>query len=144
MLLGTFVPKLDDKGRLVLPAKFWDEFSRGVVVTLGQDRCLYLFGQDEFEKLYERMSEQLPKLGKKGRDYIRQMLGGASQEVPDTQRRITIPAALREYARLERELTLIGVGTRAEIWDSATWAEYSAAAQADFSDAEEEVIQGLF
>lgn len=144
MLLGTFVPKLDDKGRIILPAKFWDEFQDGVVITHGQDGCLYVYSQREFEKLYERMSEQLPRLGKKGRDFIRTMLGGASQEVPDAQRRVTIPATLRDYAHLDRELTVIGAGSRAEIWDAATWAEYSAASQADFSDADEEVIAGLF
>lgn len=144
MLMGTFLPKLDDKGRLILPAKFWDEFQRGVVVTSGQDGCLYLYSQREFEELYERMRERLPRLGKRGRDFIRTMLGGASQEIPDGQRRITIPAALRDYAGLDRELTVIGAGSRAEIWDTATWADYSAASQAEYSEADEEVIADLF
>ncbi|MBN9606742.1 MAG: division/cell wall cluster transcriptional repressor MraZ [Actinomycetales bacterium] len=143
MLLGTFAPKLDDKGRLVLPAKFWDEFSRGVVVTEGRDGCLYLYGQEEFETLYRRMSAQLDKLGQAGRDFIRRFLGGASQEVPDSQRRITIPPALREHAHLERELTVIGTGTHAEVWDTATLAAYTAQ-RSELSDADEEVIQGLF
>ncbi|MAT17001.1 MAG: cell division/cell wall cluster transcriptional repressor MraZ [Leifsonia sp.] len=144
MLLGTFVPKLDDKGRLVLPAKFWDEFAGGLVMTRGQEGCVYVYSQREFEALHERMSAQAPALGKKGRDYLRLFLSGAAQEIPDSQRRITIPAALREYAHLDRELTVIGAGTRAEIWDTEAWNTYYSATEAEFSDADGEVIAGLF
>ena len=144
MLMGTFVPKLDDKGRLILPAKFWDEFQHGVVVTQGQEGCLNLYSQREFENLYERMRESLPRLGKRGRDFVRILLGGASQEIPDGQRRITIPARLRDYAHLTGELTVIGAGTHAEIWDTVAWTTYSANAEADYSDADEEVIADLF
>ena len=89
-----------------------------------------------FEALHERMSAQAPALGKKGRDYLRLFLSGAAQEIPDSQRRITIPAALREYAHLDRELTVIGAGTRAEIWDTEAWNTYYSATEAEFSDAD--------
>lgn len=144
MLLGTFVPKLDDKGRLILPAKFRDEFAGGLVMTRGQEGCVYLYSQREFELLHERMSEQAPKLGKAGRDYIRMFLSGAAQEVPDKQFRVTVPAMLRDYASLDRDLTVIGAGSRAEIWDAAAWKTYSDAAEAGFADADGEVIAGLF
>ena len=98
----------------------------------------------QFEALHERMSAQAPALGKKGRDYLRLFLSGAAQEIPDSQRRITIPAALREYAHLDRELTVIGAGTRAEIWDTEAWNTYYSATEAEFSDADGEVIAGLF
>jgi MraZ protein len=144
MLLGTFAPKLDEKGRVILPAKFWDEFQNGVVVTRGQERCLYVFSQREFESLHDRMREQVPALGKRGRDFIRMFLSGASQEVPDAQRRVTIPPPLRDYAHLDRDLTVLGVGTRVEIWDTESWTAYSREAEDDFSDADEGVIAGLF
>ncbi len=144
MLIGTFSPRLDDKGRLILPAKFWGEFQSGVVITRGQDGCLYLYSQREFELLYERMSEQLPRLGKRGRDYIRTMLGGASQEIPDAQRRITIPAAQRDYAALERELTVIGVGNRAELWDAQAWTQRQVESEREYAQIDEEVIADLF
>ncbi|MBW8870800.1 MAG: division/cell wall cluster transcriptional repressor MraZ [Leifsonia sp.] len=144
MLLGTFVPKLDEKGRVILPAKFRDEFAAGLVMTRGQEGCVYLYSQREFELLHARMSEQAPKLGKAGRDYIRMFLSGASQEIPDKQSRITITPMLREYASLERDLTVIGAGTRAEIWDAAAWKTYSETAEAGFADADGEVIAGLF
>jgi MraZ protein len=143
MLLGTFAPKLDEKGRIILPAKFWDDFAGGVVMTRGQERCVYVFSQREFEDLHDRI-RQAPVTGKKGRDYLRLFLSGASQEQPDKQRRVTVPSMLREYAGLGRDLTVIGAGGRAEIWDTAAWNEYYAATESDFADADEEVIAGLF
>jgi MraZ protein len=144
VLLGTFLPKLDEKGRLILPAKFRDEFAAGLVMTRGQEGCVYIYSQREFEALHARMSEQAPKLGKQGRDYLRMFLSGAAQEIPDKQSRVTVPAMLRDYARLDRDLTVIGAGTRAEIWDTPTWTAYSEKAEAGFSDADGEVIAGLF
>jgi MraZ protein len=144
MLLGTFIPKLDDKGRVILPAKFRDEFAAGLVMTRGQEGCVYVYSQREFESLHARMSEQAPKLGKQGRDYLRMFTSGAAQEVPDKQFRVTVPPMLREYAHLDRDLTVIGAGTRAEIWDTATWNTYSETAEAGFADADGEVIAGLF
>jgi len=144
MLLGTFVPKLDDKGRIILPAKFREDFAAGLVMTRGQDGCVYVYSQREFEALHERMAEQAPKLGKAGRDYLRMFLSGAAQEIPDKQFRVTIPPMLREYAGLGRDLAVIGAGTRAEIWDADAWKTYSETAEAGFSDADGEVIAGLF
>ena len=143
MLLGTFVPKLDEKGRIILPAKFSEDFASGVVMTRGQERCIYVFSQREFEQLHER-ARQAPVTGKKGRDVLRLLLSGASQEIPDKQHRVTIPPMLREYAGLDRELTVIGAGSRAEIWDTAAWNTYYASTEAAFADTDEEVIAGLF
>jgi len=143
MLLGTFAPKLDEKGRIILPAKFMDDFAGGVVMTRGQERCIYVFSQREFDDLYARAG-QAPLSGKKARDYQRMLLSGAAQEIPDKQHRITIPALLRDYASLDRELTVIGAGNRVEIWDTAAWDAYYAETESDFADTDEEVIAGLF
>lgn len=143
MFLGTYAPKLDEKGRVILPAKFRDELAGGMVVTRGQDRCLYVFSQREFETVVEKM-RQAPVSSKQGRDFQRLFLSGASQEVPDKQNRITIPVNLREYAGLERELTVIGAGGRAEIWDTPTWDAYYETTESDFVNTTEEVIPGLF
>ncbi len=144
MLLGTFVPKLDDKGRIILPAKFTDDFGNGVVMARGQEHAIYVYSQTEFESLVQRMQAQAPALGKQGRDYLRLFLSSATQEIPDKQHRVTIPAMLREYAGLDRDLTVIGAGSRAEIWDAAAWNSYYASAEAGFADADGEVISGLF
>ncbi|GMA27301.1 transcriptional regulator MraZ [Arenivirga flava] len=143
VFLGTYAPKLDEKGRIVLPAKFWDELSSGLVLTRGQERCIYVFPNREFEQVHEKI-RQAPVTSKTARDFLRVFLSGAHAEVPDKQRRVTIPAALRQYAGLDRELTVIGAGSRAEIWDTAAWEAYYAEQEAEFSDVSEEVIPGLF
>ncbi len=143
MFLGTYSPKLDDKGRIILPAKFREELASGVVVTRGQERCLYVFSQREFESLHDKI-RQAPVTSKQARDFLRLFLSGANQETPDKQHRMTIPASLRDYAGLNRELTVIGAGNRAEIWDSEAWNEYYTNAESDFVNTTEEVIPGLF
>jgi len=143
MFLGTYAPKLDDKGRVILPAKFWDELAPGLVITRGQERCLYVFSEREFESLHEKI-RQAPVTSKQARDFLRLFLSGASQERPDIQHRVTIPATLREYAGLGRELTVIGAGSRAEIWDTETWNTYYESTESDFINTAEEVIPGLF
>ncbi|MET3567643.1 MraZ protein [Leifsonia sp. 563] len=143
MFLGTHAPKLDEKGRIILPAKFRDELASGLVLTRGQEHCVYVFSQREFESLHEKI-RQAPVTSKQARDYLRVFLSGASAEVPDKQNRVTIPPALRSYAGLDRDLVVIGAGSRAEIWDAQAWETYLAEQEAAFANTEEEVIPGLF
>jgi MraZ protein len=143
MLLGTHTPKLDEKGRLFLPAKFRDELSEGVVITRGQERCLYVFSAKEFAEIHEKL-RQAPASVKDARDYLRVMLSGASDETPDKQGRVLLPAMLRSYAGLTKDLVIIGVGSRAEIWDAGAWTEYLASNEDKFANQVEEVIPGLF
>ncbi|UCR89791.1 division/cell wall cluster transcriptional repressor MraZ [Mycetocola spongiae] len=143
MFLGTYAPKLDEKGRLILPAKFREELAGGVVMTRGQERCIYVFSNREFESMHEKI-RQAPVTSKQARDYLRVFLSGASAETPDKQNRISIPAPLRNYAGLSRELTVIGAGSRAEIWDTDAWEAYLAEQEVAFADTAEEVIPGLF
>ena len=143
MFLGTHTPRLDEKGRIILPAKFRDELAEGLVLTRGQERCLYVFSVPEFERIYQQMSSA-PISSKQARDYIRVFLSGASNEKPDKQGRVTIPQTLREYAGLSKELTVIGAGSRAEIWDSSVWNTYLIEQESQFAETDEEVIPGLF
>lgn len=143
MLLGTFAPKLDEKNRIVLPAKFWDEFSGGLVMTRGLEHSVFLYSAREFEALHGQLREA-SLTNRRARDFLRVFLSGASHELPDKQRRITVPPLLREYAGLSRDLTIIGAGTRAEIWDTTRWNRYLADTESAFSDTDEEVIPGLF
>ncbi|MFX4285083.1 division/cell wall cluster transcriptional repressor MraZ [Janibacter sp. G349] len=142
MFLGTHTPRLDDKGRLFLPAKFRDKLAGGLVMTRGQERCLYVFPMDEFVKITQRFQEA-PTSSKAARDYMRVFLSGASDEIPDKQGRVTVPAALRQYAGLDRECTVIGTGSRVEVWDTAAWEDYLASTEQAFADQSEEVIPGL-
>ena len=129
MFLGTYAPKLDEKGRIILPAKFRDELASGLVLTRGQEHCVYVFSQREFESLHEKI-RQAPVTSKQARDYLRVFLSGASAEVPDKQNRVTIPTPLRTYAGLDRDLVVIGAGSRAEIWDAEAWETYLAEQEA--------------
>lgn len=143
MLLGTHAPKLDDKGRLFLPAKFRDELQAGLVITRGQENCLYVFSAAEFQAVHDKI-RQAPVTSVDARNYLRVFLSGASDELPDKQGRVTIPAALRQYAGLDKDLVVIGVGSRAEIWNAAAWNEYLSKQETAFANVAEEVIPGLF
>ena len=142
MFLGTHTPRLDDKGRLFLPAKFRDRLAGGLVVTRGQERCLYVFPMDEFVRVAE-IARTAPVTSKAIRDYLRVFLSGASDEIPDKQGRVTVPAKLREYAGLTRDCTVIGAGSRVELWDTTAWDTYLDGTEQAFSDQSEEVIPGL-
>lgn len=142
MFLGTHTPRLDEKGRLFLPAKFRDKLAGGLVMTRGQERCLYVFPMDEFVKVTQKFQEA-PTSSKAARDYMRVFLSGASDEIPDKQGRVTVPSALRDYAGLDRDCTVIGAGSRVEVWDTAAWNEYLASTEQAFADQSEEVIPGL-
>ena len=133
MFLGTHAPRLDEKGRLILPAKFREELAGGIVLTRGQEHCLYAFTSAEFERMYAQLREA-PLAQKQARDYVRVMLSGADSQIPDKQGRITIPAPLRAYAGLGRDLAVIGAGARVEIWDAAAWEGYQADHEQVFAD----------
>ncbi len=143
MFLGTHEPKLDEKGRLILPARFRDELADGLVITKGQEHCLYVFPTAEFALITERL-RQAPVTQKNSRDYLRVMFAGAHDEVPDNQGRVTIPTGLRTYATLEKNCVVIGANTRLEIWDANAWSKYLTDREKTFADVSEEVLPGLF
>ena len=140
--LGTHSPRMDDKGRLFLPAKFRERLAGGLVITPGQERCLYVFPDAEFARLFERI-RQAPVTSKAARDYQRMFLAGASDETPDKQGRVTVPPELRSYAGLTKECVVIGAGTRVEVWDAGSWSTYRAEQESAFADLSEEVLPGL-
>jgi MraZ protein len=143
VFLGTYSPRLDEKGRLFLPAKFRDELAAGLVITKGQERCLYVFAAAEFSRLTEQL-RVAPLTAKGARDYSRVFFASAHDEVPDKQGRVTVPGPLREYAGLSRDCVVIGANTRVEIWDADAWRDYLAASEEPFSSLSEEVLPGIF
>lgn len=143
MFMGSYEPKLDDKGRVILPARFREDLEGGVILTRGQERCIYCFPVPEFEAMTQEML-RAPLASKQARDWTRVMLSSAYKEVPDKQGRITVPANLRQYAGLGKELVVIGVGSRAEIWDAASWNEYLTVQEDSYSNTEEEIFPGIF
>jgi MraZ protein len=141
VFLGTHTPRLDDKGRLILPAKFRDELAGGVVITKGQEHCLYVFPIAEFQRQADALAAQ-PVTNKAARAYSRVFFAGAHDEVPDRQGRVTIPSHLREYAGLDRELVVIGASTRVEIWDKQSWDSFLSESEGDFANISEGVLPG--
>jgi MraZ protein len=142
VFLGTHTPRLDDKGRLILPAKYRDELASGLVLTKGQERCLFVFPQTEFARITDAL-RAAPVTAKAVRDFSRVFFASASDEIPDKQGRITIPAALRDYAALNRDCAVIGANTRLEIWDAAAWDSYLDQQEDAFSQASQEVLPGV-
>ena len=137
--LGEYQPRLDEKGRLILPAKFRARLAAGLVLARGQERCLYVFPVPEFQRRYEAM-RTAPLPGKQARDYMRLFLSSAHDDVPDRQGRIAIPAGLRAYAGLDRDVAVIGAGPHVEVWDLAAWNTYVAENIDAYAESSEEVF----
>jgi MraZ protein len=142
VFLGTFTPRLDEKGRLILPAKFRPKLATGLVCTRGLDHCIFVFPIDEFHAVLDRL-RRVPLENKGARDYLRGFLAYASDEVPDRQGRVPIGPALREYAGIDRDVAVIGLGSRVEIWDAAAWAEYLTQHEDDYAETAREVVANL-
>ncbi|MBQ0924812.1 MULTISPECIES: division/cell wall cluster transcriptional repressor MraZ [Saccharopolyspora] len=143
MFLGTHHPKLDDKGRLTLPAKFRDALAGGLMVTKGQDHCLYVFPRDEFEQMARKVAEA-PFTNEAVRAYQRYLFAGTDEQRPDGQGRISIAPELRRYAELNKECVVIGAITRLEIWQAERWQSYLDEHEEGYAQAREEVLPGVF
>lgn len=137
MFLGTYTPRLDEKGRFVLPAKFRDALSDGLVIAKGQEHCLYVFTPEGFER-EARRAMRGSAASRAARDFQRMYASGASEEVPDKQGRLTVPPIQRAWAGLEKDIAVIGAFSRIEIWDLATWQAYEAANAERFADLDED------
>lgn len=142
MFLGTHTPRLDDKGRLALPARFRPELEGGLVICKGQDRCLFVFPTAEFGRFTDAL-RSAPVTDRRVRDYSRVLFASASNEVPDGQGRITVPAPLRQYAGLSKDCVVIGANTRIEVWDAEAWQAYLDSTEQAFADIAEEVLPGV-
>jgi MraZ protein len=142
MFLGTHAPRLDEKGRLVLPAKFRDGLADGLVMVKGQEHSIVVWPAAAFATYAERLNEA-SRSDSRVRAHLRVLFSGAFDEVPDKQGRVTVPAALREYAGLDRDVVVVGNGPTFEIWDSPAWATYLASQEDAYSAISEEVVPGI-
>ena len=139
LLLGTYTPKIDAKGRVALPAKFRSQLGQGLVMARGQERCVYLLPFDEFRRIASQI--QRTSVGNKAaREYLRVFLSGAVDQEPDKQGRVVVPQMLRDYANLGSDLVVIGVGTRAELWNKDAWESYLAQKEEGYSDIADDVL----
>ena len=142
MFLGAHEPRLDEKGRLVLPAKFREGLAAGLVLTKGQERSIVVWPSQEFASYADRLNEA-SRSDAQVRSYLRVLFSGAFDQIPDRQGRILVPAALREYAGLTREVVVVGNGSTVEMWDAHVWTSYLASQDDAFSGINGEVAPGI-
>ena len=124
MLIGEYEHSLDVKGRLIMPAKLREDMGEKFIVTKGLDGCLFGFSQNEWTNFEEKL-KTLPLTNKNARDFVRFFLSGAMECEIDKQGRFLISSNLREYANMEKDVVIIGVGTRLEIWNREKWKTYN-------------------
>lgn len=124
MLIGEFEHSLDSKGRLIMPAKLRETIGEKFVVTKGLDGCLFAFSITEWQKFEEKL-KSLPLSNRNSREFTRFFLSGATECEIDKQGRFLLVNTLREYAEITKEVIIIGVGTRLEIWNKDKWKKYN-------------------
>ncbi len=124
MFIGEYEHNVDAKGRVIMPSKLREDIGDKFIITKGLDGCLFAYSQTEWTNFEEKL-KALPLAQKNARNFVRFFLSGAVECEIDKQGRFLIPSNLREHARLDKEIVIIGVGTRIEIWNRETWKEYS-------------------
>ena len=122
MFMGEYSHTIDTKGRLIIPSKFREELGETFVVTKGLDGCLFAFSDEEW-KAFEIKLKSLPLTNKNARQFARFFVAGATPCELDKQGRILLPATLREFAGLEKDVVLTGMLNRIEIWSKEKWNE---------------------
>lgn len=142
LLLGTYTPKIDTKGRMAMPAKLRGQLGEGMIMVRGQEHCLYLLPRAEFRRIASQI--QRTSMGNRAaRNYLRVLLSGAVEQTYDKQGRVLIPPVLRDYANLKQDIVVIGVGTRAEVWDAAAWQEYLREQEQSYADIADDVLPAM-
>ena len=136
MFLGEYSHSLDEKGRVVMPSKFRVGLAGGCVVTKGQERCIYVFPMDRWEEESSKVLK-LPRTDRRARNFSRSFFASASDQSLDRQGRVQIPESLRRYAELGKDLTVVGVADRIEVWDTETWQQVQAEADEYYAEIEE-------
>jgi len=140
VFIGEYQHVLDPKGRVIMPSKFREGLGEKFVVTKGLDHCLFVYPQNEWQE-FERKLRTLPLTSKDARAFTRFFFAGATECELDKQGRILIPANLREYAELVKELVIIGVASRVEIWSKERWDEYNDDANLDHQSIVEKMAE---
>ena len=124
MFVGEYSHNIDSKGRIIMPAKFREQLGAQFMITKGFEECLFVYPMEVWEELAKNLGK-LPSNQKNARFLQRMFISGAADAEPDKQGKVLITSSHREYAQLSKEVTIIGVGTRVEIWDTQKWHEYT-------------------
>lgn len=124
MLIGEYIHSLDSKGRLIMPAKLREDMGEKFIITTGLDGCLFGFSMPEWKKFEDKL-KTLPITNKNARNFVRFFLSGATECELDKQGRFLIASKLRAVAALDKDVAIIGAGTRIEIWNKEKWEEHN-------------------
>lgn len=138
MFIGEFSHNLDEKNRLMIPAKFRAALAAGLVVTRGLDGCLWLYPKSEFSRLAENIAK-LPLTQQNSRNFSRLMLSGAMDLELDKIGRIVLPSYLKEYSNIKNQVVMAGVGSRIEIWPAQVWNKF----KGEMEDKSTEIAENL-
>jgi len=138
MFMGEYQHNIDPKGRLFIPARFREGLGDSFVITKGLDGCLFAYPRPEWDALEQKL-KSLPFTKGDARAFVRFFFSGAAICEADKQGRILIPVSLREFARLEKDVVVIGVSSRVEIWAKSKWDEYNARASASYEEIAEKI-----
>lgn len=124
MFIGEFTHAVDVKGRMSIPAKFRENLGETFFITKGLDHCLFVFPESEW-RVFEEKLKTLPLTNKNARAFVRMFFAGATEGSFDKQGRILVPQPLRDHAAIDKEVVVIGVGERIEIWSNQNWESYN-------------------
>lgn len=141
MFLGEYQHSIDDKGRIIMPARFREQLGERFIITRGLDGCLFVYPMQEWQKLAGEV-QNLPLARKDARTFSRMLFSGAAECECDKQGRVSIPSSLREYAGIERDVVTIGVSSRIEIWALDLWQEINQSASEKFEELAEK-LEGI-
>jgi len=139
VFLGEYSHNIDSKGRIIIPAKMREQLGEHFVITKGLDNCLFVYPMQEWERVAENLSK-LPSNQKNARYLQRLFLSGASEGETDKQGKVLINQQHREFAGLTKEVVIVGVSKRIEIWDAEAWAKYG---EGDEDMSAEDVAESL-
>lgn len=139
VFMGEWQHTLDTKGRLIIPAKFREQLGERFIVTRGLDHCLFVYPLSEWAILEGKL-KSLPLTQGDARKFVRFLFSGAIECELDKQGRIMLPSNLREYAKLEKDVVIIGVSSRVEIWAKEQWDQYVEEASASYEDIAEKIV----
>ena len=142
MMMGEYNSNLDEKSRLVIPAKLRQELNSEIVITRGLDNCLFLYPKETFDIITEKLNS-LPFTKKDARNFSRFFLSGASLTAFDKQGRILISSPLINYANIKKECVIIGVGNRIEIWSKDNWEKFFSEKSDELSDIAENLFDSV-
>lgn len=137
--MGEYQHTIDDKGRLIMPAKFRDDLGEKFVVTKGLDGCLFVYEMDEWQVLETKL-RNLPFTKADARAFARFFFSGATECELDKQGRILLPTNLRDHAQLQKDVFIIGVSSRLEIWSKEVWEDYSSKTEASYEELAEKMV----